>query len=87
MLVYDINMFKWYLQLSIDIGTEVKYQNKMLDDMVSSLTLDRCTESTYSEQYNVHRMYMCMCEDVVEGCIQKDTLVVKYTQMKIISAI
>lgn len=46
MLVYDINMFKWYLQLSIDIGTEVKYQNKMLDDMVSLLTLDRCTEST-----------------------------------------
>lgn len=39
-------MFKWYLQLSIDIGTEVKYQNKMLDDMVSLLTLDRCTEST-----------------------------------------
>lgn len=27
------------LQLSIDIGTEVKYQNKMLDDMVS-LTLE-----------------------------------------------
>lgn len=25
----------WFLQLSIDIGTEVKYQNKMLDDMVS----------------------------------------------------
>lgn len=46
MLVCDINMFKLYLQLSIDIGTEVKYQNKMLDDMVSSPTLDRCTEST-----------------------------------------
>lgn len=25
----------WSLQLSIDIGTEVKYQNTMLDDMVS----------------------------------------------------
>lgn len=25
----------WFLQLSIDIGTEVKYHNKMLDEMVS----------------------------------------------------
>lgn len=31
----SISNLYWYLQLSIDIGTEVRYQNKMIDEMVS----------------------------------------------------
>lgn len=31
----DTDIDSGYLQLTIDIGTEVKYQNKMLNEMVS----------------------------------------------------